>query len=359
MVVPAATRRIMVTGAGGSAGINFIDSVRVSSRPYYIVGVDVNRWHLELPKVDAAYVVPKAAEERYIPSLRKVIRKEKIEFVHPQPDVEVETISEHRDELGARTFLPSKETVRVCRDKMATNAKLRSGHVPVPESYLVERLPDLPRILGRLRKGNNPVWLRAVRGAGSRAALPVMTARQAREWIHYWQTMRALESRDFMMAEFLPGREYAFQSLWRDGDLITSACRMRLEYLMGNLSVSGQSSSPSVAVTVRSDAVNEVATRAVQTIDPHATGVFCLDIKEDSSGTPCITEINAGRFFTTSNFFARLGANMPDDLIRLAFGEKLPRRRRYDAVPPNCYWIRLMDAGPVLVRGERWRGSEA
>jgi biotin carboxylase len=352
-------RRILVTGAGGSAGINFINSLRLARRSYFIIGVDVNQWHLELPNVDAAYVIPKALESGYIRTLQKLIRKERAEFLHPQPDVEVEIISEHREELGTRTYLPAKETVRLCRDKMATNARLRSGDVPVPESFLVERIRDIGRILGRLRRGDSPVWLRAVRGAGSRAALPVKTVRQAREWIHYWRTMRALESRDFMMAEFLPGREYAFQSLWQDGDLITSACRMRLEYLMGNLSVSGQSSSPSVAVTVHNDQVNDIASRAVRTIDRHATGVFCLDLKENPKGIPCVTEINAGRFFTTSNFFARLGANMPDDLIRLAFGEKLPERQKYNAVPSDCYWIRLMDAGPVLVRGERWRGSKA
>jgi carbamoyl-phosphate synthase large subunit len=329
----------------------------MAKRAVYVVGVDINVWHLELAEVDARYLVPRALDPDYLSKLRNVIRKERIEFVHPQPDVEVEVISDHRDELGARTFLPSKEAVRLCRDKMATFRRLRAAGVPVPQSYLVHRIEEVPRILRKLRQSAHPAWLRAVRGAGSRAALPVKTVRQAREWIHYWRTMRALESRDFMLAEYLPGAEYAFQSLWKDGDLVTSACRMRLEYLMGNLSVSGQSSSPSVAVTVHKKAVNEVASKAIQAVDRRAQGVFCVDLKENIEGIPCVTEINAGRFFTTSNFFAVLGANMPQDLVRLAFGDRLPKRKRYDAVPANRYWVRLMDAGPVLVRGERWRSK--
>jgi len=358
-VILMVRRRILVTGAGGSAGINLIESLRESKMPLYIVGADINRWHLELPRVDHAYLVPRATEPDYVEVINRIIKAEKVDFVHPQPDIEVEVISEHREDLEAMTFLPRKETIRICRDKMATNQRLRDARVPAPESFLVERLADIPKILGRLRHRRHPVWLRAVRGAGSRAALPVQTARQAREWIHYWRTMRALESKDFMMAEYLPGREYAFQSLWNEGEIVTSACRLRLEYLMGNLSVSGQSSSPSVAVTVHDERVNRIASRAVTSIDPEARGVFCIDLKENSRGVPCVTEINAGRFFTTSNFFARLGANMPADLVRLAFGELLSSRLRYNAVPAGCYWVRLMDAGPILVRGEQWRSREA
>ncbi len=110
-------------------------------------------------------------------------------------------------------------------------------------------------------------------------------------------------------------------------------------------------------MTVHNEEVNEVAARAVQSIDRQATGVFCLDLKENSAGVPCVTEINAGRFFTTNNFFARLGANMPADLVRLGLGEELSPRPKHNAVPENFYWIRLVDAGPVLVKGGEWQSK--
>ncbi len=350
--------RILVTGAGGPAGINFVECLRMSKRPFHIVGADINRWHLELPRVDDRYVVPRADNDRYVPTLKRIIDREEIDVLHAQPDVEVEVISEHRDEFEARMFLPSKETIRICHDKMGTQTLLRSADVPVPRSHNVERIGDVSEIMARLSRNGSQVWLRAVRGAGSRAAIPVRTPRQAGDWIHYWSTMKDLRAADFMMAEFLPGREYAFQSLWRNGNIVTSACRMRLEYLFGHLTISGQSSSPSVAVTVHDEGVNRIATRAVKAVDSKATGVFCLDLKENADGRPCVTEINAGRFFTTSNFFARLGANMPLDLVRLALGERIPSRPKYNAVPPDCTWIRLVDARPTLVRGDRWRSQE-
>ena len=70
---------------------------------------------------------------------------------------------------------------------------------------------------------------------------------------------------------------------------------------------------------------------------------------------PCVTEINIGRFFTTSNFFAAAGSNMPHSFVRLAFGDELPSLPVYNAVPQDIYWIRLIDKGPVLVHEKEFR----
>lgn len=325
----------------------------------YLVGVDINRWHLELPSVDRRYVVPKCFDPGYIDALNRVVRREDVEFVHAQPDMELEVISDHREEIEATTFLPDARTIRLCHDKMETNRFLRKKGVPAPESCLVERMEDVSASLERVRRASGVVWVRSVRGAGSRAALPVRTARQAREWIHYWRTMRALESKDFMFAEFLPGREFAFQSLWNEGELVASQARERLEYVFGNLSPSGQSSSPSVAVTVSDPRVNEIAHRAILAVDERPHGVFCVDLKENEDGVPCVTEINVGRFFTTSNFFAKLGCNMPHLMVKLAFGEPIPPQPRFNAVAPGYLWIRLMDAGPIIVRQGEWQSLDA
>ncbi len=44
---------------------------------------------------------------------------------------------------------------------------------------------------------------------------------------------------------------------------------------------------------------------------------------------------------------------MPYYLLRMAFGEPLPADLpRYNALPADLYWIRTLDAGPVLLRRE-------
>ena len=190
---------------------------------------------------------------------------------------------------------------------------------------------------------------------GARGSLPISEASHGRMWVDYWTKVKGAGWGDFMACEFLPGREFAFQSVWKEGELITSAARERLEYVFGNLMPSGQSSSPSVARTVCREEVNDIATKAVLAVDEDATGVFCVDMKENGEGVPCVTEINAGRFFTTSNFFTMLGVNMPYLYVLQALGEDVPRLPKHNAVPDNCYWIRLMDCGPVMVVGDKWR----
>ena len=52
-------RRILVTGAGGNAGRNFIASLRMAPEPIYVVGTDVSAMHLACADIDAAYLVPR------------------------------------------------------------------------------------------------------------------------------------------------------------------------------------------------------------------------------------------------------------------------------------------------------------
>jgi carbamoyl-phosphate synthase large subunit len=193
--------------------------------------------------------------------------------------------------------------------------------------------------------------VRARRGAGARASLPVRTAEQALAWIRWWVDERDLSIGDFMAAEMLPGREFAYQSVWQDGELVAGQARERVVYLYGFLTPSGQTSTPQIARTVREAAVDELAHAAVRALDPYPNGVFCVDVKEAASGTPMVTEINAGRFFTTSNFFAAAGLNMPDLAMRCAMGER-PARLPTSPLAPDLYWIRMVDMGYALVPGD-------
>ena len=352
-------KRILVTGAGGNASRNFIASLRMADEPFYVVGVDTNPFHLECAEVEARYQVPRCDDPGYLEALKAVIAREDIELVHPQPDVEVGFLSAHRDELPARMMLPSDQAVQICHDKLSCNRVLNGAGVPVPRSYQIPCMDAVPRLLEALRQQQQKVWLRAIRGAGSRAALPVTSSRQAQDWIHYWVHNKGLAPRDFMLAEFLPGREFAFQSLWHEGQLVTAMARERMEYLMGNLMPSGQSSSPSIARTVHRVDVNSIGTQAVMAVDKRPHGIYCVDMKENLAGQPCVTEINLGRFFTTSNFFSQAGCNMPYYYVKLAFDEPSPNVAVYNPLEAELYWIRGVDREPKLFKGAVWTAKFA
>ena len=346
-------KRILVTGAGGSAAINFIKSLRISPEEFYIIGSDINKFYIELSPVDKKYILPRATDKNYVDILNDLIHRENIDMVHPQPDIEVKIISENREKIDAIVRLPNKKTIDICQNKFETNKILRNANVPVPDSYIVKSEEDLERYVEEIQSRHGlKVWIRAIRGAGSRAALPITNVKQAVMWIDYWKATRDVGYGDFMVAQYLPGKEFAWQSIWNDGELITSQARERMEYLFGHIMPSGQTSTPSLAVTVHRDDVNKIATRAVEAIDPNATGVFCVDLKEDEKGVPRVTEINAGRFFTTSNFFSEAGNNMPYYHVKLAFGEEIPKLSKYNSIPAGYYWVRVIDGGHKMIKND-------
>jgi biotin carboxylase len=348
-------RRILVTGAGGAAAANFVHSLRLAPEPFFVVGSDASKFHLELAPVDARYLMPRAEHPGYLEELNGLVAEERIDVVHPQPEREVLELARNHDRVGATTLLPSGEAVALCQDKAAFAARISEAGLPAPRFARPSTEEELRDATASILESRERAWVRAVRGAGARASLPVASPEQAIAWVRYWIETRGLNVFDFMVSELLPGREFAFQSVWLDGELVTSAARERLEYVFGHLMPSGQSSSPSVARTVHREDVNELASRAVEAVDPRATGVFCVDLKEDEQGRPLVTEINAGRFFTTSNFLAEAGANMPYEYVRLALGESPDGLARFDAVEPDLYWVRMIDMGYKLVREGEWQ----
>jgi hypothetical protein len=349
-------KRILITGAGGSAAFNFRDALACDSPEYFVAGTDVKPYHLELIDLDGRYLVPPVSSPEYAGAINAIIAKEEIEFVHPQPDVEVAWYARNRRLINAPVFLPEPEAVDLCHDKMAFNVRLAERGVAAPKAFPITDEGSLREALKELLEIQPKVWLRAIRGAGSRASLPVNSFYQGDAWIDYWRTFRGIDYGDFMASEFLPGPEFAWQSLWYDGELITSQARERIEYIFGNLTPSGQTSSPSIARTVNRDDVNQAGEAAVRAVVDRPHGVFCVDMKEGADGAPKVTEINPGRFFTTSNFFAHAGLNMPAMYVELGVTGTFsgPAPQRYNPLPDDLYWVRMIDMGFKLVRGEAW-----
>ena len=119
---------------------------------------------------------------------------------------------------------------------------------------------------------------------------------------------------------------------------------------------SGQSSTPTIAKSVHNEQVNKIAVQGILALDKSPQGVYCVDLKENEKGIPCIMEINTGRFFTTSYFFASAGANMPYYYVKLGYDDDIDivksRIKQYNAVEPDLYWIRQIDCGEKLVKGD-------
>jgi carbamoyl-phosphate synthase large subunit len=352
-------KKILCTGAGGPAGINFTMSLR-AAETLTLVGTDSNEYFLNLAITDKRYQVPRAKDPAYIDALNEIIHKEQIEFLHAQPDIEVEVVSENREKLDAPTYLPSKAAVKACQDKLESAKVWDKNGVPVAKALTVQSESDIDRAFAEF---GSPIWVRARHGAGGKGSTPADNPQTAINWIRYWKARNV--DWEFIAQEHLPGRNIAFHSLWKDGELVTSMARERIEYIYAYLAPSGITGTPAVQRTVHDDRVNKIGTEAVLSIDPNFSGIASVDLKENAQGVPCVTEINPGRMFTTSYFFSFASktlrkdycANIPYLYTRLAYKETIPDMPKYNILPADVYWIRHMDAPARLVKDGKVLGA--
>lgn len=356
---------ILVTGAGGSGGISFIRAVRLAENQknlkIFVVSTDHNPYFLNFSDAEVRYHSPRHDDSTFIPLLQKIIHKHKIEFLHPHPSSEAQIVSENLAQFkNVKTYLPNSSAIMP--DKLAIYKILSKKGIRVPKTIEVRTAGDIERAFFEF---GSPLWIRARRGAGGRLGLKVENAEQAMHWVELNRLQGRSEVSDFVIQEFLPGRDLAFDSLWYKGKLVTSYCRERLEYFLKHISLSGITGTPTIAQTIIDEKINRIGVSAVKALDPKPHGFYSTDIKEDSQKNCNVTEVD-GKWHTTAPLwgysFAKV-LNKPElniayQYLKLALEGKtdgdLPT---YDLFPSNYLLVRQLDAGVILEKkkDQTWR----
>ena len=340
--------RLLVVGAGTGAANNLIRSLRAAQSGWPILGANHDRFALSRSAADRSFLIPPADHAGFVGSLRRLAVRERVDLLIPTADAEVARLASARSGWPCRLFLPRARTVALCQDKYVLARHLGARGVPVPRTLPlsgVRSVGEAYRRLGRPRRA----WCRIRRGTNASGAVPVATAEQARNWIAYWESMRRVPASTFTLSEYLPGRDFACQSLWREGRLVLVKVFERLAYISVGGNPSGMSSAASLARTVAEPRVVEIAVRTVRAVDPRASGVFGVDLKENARGEACVTEINAGRFLAGTNLLDFTGAhNMAATYVKLGMGDAVAIAEPYDASADH-YMVRSVDEYPRIV----------
>lgn len=332
---------ILLLGAGGNAGINFTKCMHMAGHKVY--GGDMNKFYLESSNADTKVDIDYSNK---LSSIEGILEKYQIDMIHAQPDLEVRWLLS-QPSLSKYVFPHKLKILEKFSNKMHCQAIWSAKYNFSTYSYLECCLkPSLFQEMAQ--KGGGKVWVRAIHGAGSKAALPVTSFDQAHNWVHYWDSMKKITPSEFMLCQFLPGKEYAVQTFWRDGILIHSQQRERVAYFFGALMPSGQTSTPSIAKITSDKDVYDTAYNAIHMIDSHPHGIYCVDLKRDIEGKVIPMEVNYGRFFTTSDFFAKVGVNTPSVYVD-TFMNKIPEEM-VEKVTTAFYWVRGLDKEPKLMK---------
>ncbi len=349
-------RRILFTGAGGGGTNNLIRSFRASKLDldqFELIGSNVSNEILCRSELDRNWILPLATDSSYPEMLRKVLCEDSIDLIVPNNDREVGVVSRIRDTLPCKVFLPNDETVQICQDKHKMYVKLSAGGIPMAKSFEITSLESIQELMDQLP--GDRYWIRPKIGAGSKGATWVRTAEQARQWIGLWCDLRGFEVEEFTVSEFLPGRDYAFQSVWSEGEMVVGKLVERLAYVGAENRLSGMASSPSIGRTLRDEVALETVQKAVKMLMGRPHGNFNFDLKGGVDGTMCITECNVGRFCMITPIFDLTGKyNTVEMYVRSAFGEVKIPDEPIDIVE-DIYLLRELDNHPVIIEGGKMR----
>jgi carbamoyl-phosphate synthase large subunit len=115
------------------------------------------------------------------------------------------------------------------------------------------------------------------------------------------------------------------------------------------MSPSGVTGITKVCETVSDPVVDDIAIKSIKAITSVPNGIFGVDMTYDRNGIPNPTEINISRFFTTIQFFAEAGLNMPKIVKDIVLYNKFPNLDKpLNPLPDGLLWLRAMDALPIL-----------
>lgn len=294
--------RVLVTGAGGAAGIAVIRALNRAGHD--TIGVDADPLAAGLVLAADAALIPKVGDSTFAAKLLGVI-----DATHPE--VLVSTISEEIAALhelqpnltrrGVATWLPPATAVEICLDKWKFARVLRDAGVTTP----VTGLGDASSVTG-------PWVVKPRFGRGSRDVYLVDDPTEVA-----WACRRTPEP---IVQTRATGREFT-ADVFVDPSGAVAGCvpRWRLETKAG-ISTKGE--------TFADAGVNDAVARTIDVVG--LRGVLNLQGFRNDTGV-CVMEINP-RFSGGLPLSLAAGADLVGEFLRGALGQPVRRERlRYRA----------------------------
>lgn len=341
-------KKILLTACGGPATISYTRSLRDADpdkSQFYLIGIDCDPFNIHRGEVDKSYLAPPANDPDYIDFLCEIIHRERVDFLHSQPEIEAYEIGKNRERIlatGCRLFMPSQSSIEKLRNKWESYLIWSNAGIRVPKNIFLKSEDDLLRAYELF---GNDIWIREIIGAAGKGSLSRPNFNSAKSQLdknNSWGKAVA--------AEHLTRETTTWQSLWHEGRLVAAQGRQRLSWAFGNRSQSGVTGLTGIGKTFSDTKLDDLAIACIKSADDKPHGIFSVDFTLDKQGIPNPTEINIGKFFTTHHFITKAGCNMPYIMTKLAFGEYEGSFEIRNPCDPELFWIRGIDTLPVLVK---------
>ncbi len=129
-------KTILVTGIGGNVAQGALRNILSLNLDIYIIGVDISAFTSGNHLCNRTYVVPYAYDEQYIPAIKSIIEKEKVDVIIPTTDYEVYYLSLNKATLNVTIAASDAEIAKIYLDKYLTYQHHQKLQIPFAQSWL-------------------------------------------------------------------------------------------------------------------------------------------------------------------------------------------------------------------------------
>lgn len=292
--------RVLVTGAGGPAGVAVIRSL-LRRDDVTVFAADMDGWAsgIYLVPAEQRRLVPPGRDDEFVPALARMVAEDALDLVISTVDVELIALADRRSELAPAVLAaPSADTLACALDKLALARRCEdTGLVPRTEPAG----PDALAVAWTF-----PVFAKPRRGAGSRGVrlVPDLAALQALP-----------VDEDLIVQDFLPGDEYSVDVIADSGHRVVAAVPRTRTRVDSGVAIAGR--------TVHDPELEEAAARIAQAIG--LVGVANVQLRRDRDGRAVLLEVNP-RFPGALPLTIAAGVDIPSLVVDLFLGRELPER---------------------------------
>ena len=337
-------KTILVSACGSSIGLEVLRSIRMAKREERIIGMEVSWWGSEVAReyCDEVIIVPRGDDVNYASNLIEIIESHSVDMLLLNTEPEIEAIIDVRDSMKIPVSCCYSAGLSPCLDKKLLHERLEGMGITA-RTKIVETMDDISIAIS---DWGPKVWLRCTKGPRGKGSILVEDIHVADMWMNKIATGSEF-GYEWMIHEFLPGRNYNWTSLWKDGELLMSASGERLEYFLADVSISGVTGNVSNCRTINSEKIEKTSIEAVKHSITRPSGIFSVDLKGDKNDHPIVTEINARQAFRPL-LYAKSGKNFTSAFIdSFLYGLEL-EPEALNEIPNHLEMVRGMDFEPIF-----------
>lgn len=288
VLITAASRRVALIRAFGQA-------LKRLGLKGNVITTDLNNLSPGLYFGTKHYIVPLTTDPEYIPIIKSICFRERIQLLIPTIDDELPLFGRHREDfegMGIHVAVSSERTGLLCNDKYSTARFLIERGIPFVPTLLPEELD--------FENQQYPLFLKPKSGRGSVGAFHIKNERELRFFLEYVP--------DAVVQEFLEGKEYTIDLLadFR-GNVISVVPRERMVVRSG-VSDRGQ--------TFNHPGMIQLAIRTAEALDIRGPANIQVKLQGDKA---TLFEVNP-RFSGGIPLTIAAGADFPGWLIEMCCG---------------------------------------